>query len=158
MGTKELETCPEIAGKAFDKAAVRLFEAYGKNPKNWHWGTAHKAVFAHPLFDGVPILRNFFSVQVPVGGDGSTPNVAHYTYKSGNFDAPWGPSMRAIYDLSDMNASLYMSAPGQSGQVLSKHYSDMADRWAKGEYIQIRDDWDASSPPPGTQILTLTPQ
>ena len=158
IGTKELETCPVIAGKAFDEAAITLFRDYGNNPENWHWGTAHEAVFAHPLFNGVPILKNFFSVRVPVGGDGSTPNVAHYSYKSGNFDAPWGPSMRAIYDLSNMNASLYMSAPGQSGQVLSKHYRDMADRWAKGEYIQIRDDWDTTSPPPGTQILILTPQ
>ncbi|MDQ7020087.1 MAG: penicillin acylase family protein [Robiginitomaculum sp.] len=158
INTEEHETCQTMAGRAFDKAATALGDAYGKNPQKWRWGAVHEAVFAHPLFGGIPILKSFFSVRVPVGGDGSTPNVAHYSYKSGNFDAPWGPSMRAIYDLSDMNASLYMSAPGQSGQVLSKHYRDMAKSWAKGEYIQIRDDWTPASPPQGTQILVLNPQ
>ncbi len=156
--TTEFETCQRIAAIAFDDAGKSLSSAYGKNPKKWHWGEAHEAVFAHPLFGGVPVLKNIFSVRVPVGGDGSTPNVAHYSYRAGNFDAPWGPSMRAIYDLSDMNASLYMSAPGQSGQVLSKYYKDMAQKWANGEYIQIRDDWTPESPPPETHILTLIPK
>ncbi len=158
IGTTAIETCQILAGTAFDTAATRLLDTYGNDPQKWRWGDAHEAVFAHPLFGEVPVLKNFFSVRVPVGGDGSTPNVAHYSYKAGTFDAPWGPSMRAIYDLSDMNASLYMSAPGQSGQVLSKHYRDMADSWAKGEYMQIRDDWTPDAPPPGAQVLTLKPQ
>ncbi len=158
IATATRETCQDIAGQAFDEAAQVLTKAYGKTPKDWRWGDAHEAVFAHPLFGGVPVLKNFFSVRVPVGGDGTTPNVSHYSYRAGNFDAPWGPSMRAIYDLSDMNSSLFMAAPGQSGQVLSPHYRDMAGRWANGEYIQIRDDWTPVSPPPGTQILTLNPQ
>ncbi len=156
--TAARETCQDIAGKAFDEAAQTLSQEYGNKPENWRWGDAHEAVFAHPLFGGVPVLKNFFSVRVPVGGDGTTPNVSHYSYRAGNFDAPWGPSMRAIYDMSDMNASLFMAAPGQSGQVLSPHYRDMARRWADGEYIQIRDDWTPQSPPPGTSVLTLNPQ
>jgi penicillin G amidase len=157
LTTTKTETCQDIASDAFDEAALALTKAYGAKVQDWQWGQAHEAVFAHPLFGGIPVLKNFFSVRVPVGGDGSTPNVAHFSYKSGNFDAQWGPSMRAIYDLSNMNASLYMSAPGQSGQVLSKHYRDMAKNWARGEYFQIRDDWTPDSPPPGTQILTLNP-
>ncbi len=156
--TTALETCQMLAGQAFDKAAISLGKEYGGSPEKWRWGDAHDAVFAHPLFGTVPILKNFFSVRVPVGGDGSTPNVAHVSYRSGNLDAPWGVSMRAIYDLSDMNSSLFMSAPGQSGHVLSPHYRDMAQRWADGEYVQIRDDWTPDSPPPGTQVLTLAPQ
>ncbi len=152
------ETCPDIAGQSFDEIALELTKTYGKNPDKWQWGAAHEAVFAHPLFGSVPILKNIFSVRVPVGGDGSTPNVAHISYASDNFDAPWGPSMRAIYDLSDMNASLFMSGPGQSGNIMSPHYRDMAPLWARGDYFQIRDDWTPQSPPKGTQILTLVPQ
>ena len=147
-----------MAARALDEIAPQLARKYGKDPQKWRWGKVHEAVFAHPLFGQVPLLRRFFSVRVPVGGDGSTPNVAHSSYRSGNYDVLWGPSMRAIYDLSDLNASLYMSAPGQSGQILSPHYRDMAGPWAKGEYFQIRDDWTPDSPPPGTKILTLTPK
>lgn len=158
INTDALETCQTLAGQAFDEAAIFLAKNHSGPPEQWRWGDVHQAVFAHPLFGEVPVLKNFFSVRVPVGGDGSTPNVAHVSYRSGNFDARWGVSMRAIYDLSDMNASQYMSAPGQSGHVLSPHYRDMAQRWADGEYIQIRDDWTPDSPPPDTKILTLTPQ
>ena len=156
--TGAMETCQMMAARAFDDIAPILAKRYGNDPTAWRWGKVHQAVFKHPLFGGMPVLRRLFSVRVPVGGDGSTPNVAHISYSAGTFDSPWGPSMRAIYDLSDLNASLFMTAPGQSGQLLSPHYRDMAQPWAKGEYFEIRDDWTPDSPPPGTQVLTLQPQ
>ena len=158
INTGQMETCQMMAARAFDEIAPLMAKQYGKDSGQWRWGKVHQAVFKHALFGGIPVLKRFFSVRVPVGGDGSTPDVAHISYRAGNFDAPWGPSMRAIYDLSDLNASLFMTAPGQSGQVLSPHYRDMAQSWAKGEYFQIRDDWTPDSPPPGTKVLTLKPR
>ncbi len=158
VNTSDTETCQMMAARAFDDIAPMLVRQYGDDPQAWRWGKAHQAIFKHPLFGEVPLLRNLFNVRVPVGGDGSTPNVAHISYQAGNFDSPWGPSMRAIYDLSNLNASLFMTAPGQSGQLLSPHYRDMAKAWAKGEYFEIRDDWTPDSPPPGTKVLTLKPQ
>jgi penicillin amidase len=107
--------------------------------------------------DKTPLGR-FFSVRIAVAGDASTVNVAHSLYGADNFDVNWGPSMRAIYDFSDLNSSLFMHGPGQSGHVLSPHYRDLAESWAKGEYFEIRADWSADSPPPGSQTLVLKPK
>ena len=45
--------------------------------------------------------------------------------------------MRAIYDLADLDRSLYIHSTGQSGNVLSPWYASFAERWAKVEYIRI---------------------
>jgi penicillin amidase len=65
--------------------------------------------------------------------------------------------MRAIYDLSDLNNSLYMHAPGQSGHPLSPHHGDLAPRWAEGEFFEMRDDWDVETAPEGSRVLTIRP-
>ena len=36
--------------------------------------------------------------------------------------------------MSDLSQSLNMFAPGNSGQVASKHYNDLTDKWIKGEF------------------------
>jgi penicillin amidase len=46
-------------------------------------------------------------------------------------------SMRAIYDLADLERSLFIHSTGQSGNFLSPWYSNMAERWAKVEYVTI---------------------
>ena len=63
--------------------------------------------------------------------------------------------MRAIYDLADLNRSLYMHAPGQSGHPWSRHYRDLAEAWASGEYYEIRDDWSVETRPEGARVLRL---
>ncbi|HST01335.1 MAG TPA: penicillin acylase family protein, partial [Usitatibacter sp.] len=47
------------------------------------------------------------------------------------------PSLRAIYDLADLDRSLFMQSTGQSGNVMSPWYSNLAERWARVEYIRI---------------------
>ena len=50
------------------------------------------------------------------------------------------PSLRAIYDLSDPEKSLYIHSGGQSGNRLSPHYKSFTEAWANGEYIQMITD------------------
>jgi penicillin amidase len=45
--------------------------------------------------------------------------------------------MRAIYDLADLDRSLFMQSTGQSGNVMSPWYANLAERWARVEYITI---------------------
>ena len=40
-----------------------------------------------------------------------------------------GPTFRAIYDLADLERSLFVLAIGQSGNPLSPYYRDQAERW-----------------------------
>ncbi len=154
--TGAMETCHQIAAMALDETHSWLVETYQQPIADLHWGDVHAANFAHPLLNKTPLGR-FFSVRTPVGGDESTVNVAHSSYSSGNFEVNWGPSMRAIYDFSDLNASMFMHGPGQSGHVLSPHYRDLAGSWAAGDFFEIRADWTEVSPPPGSSTLVLTP-
>lgn len=45
--------------------------------------------------------------------------------------------MRAIFDLSDLDKSLFMIATGQSGNPLSSHYGDMLEDWRDGWYLLL---------------------
>ena len=53
------------------------------------------------------------------------------------FASTHGPSMRAIYDLSDLDRSLFIHSTGQSGNVLSPLYDSFEERWRNGEYVTI---------------------
>lgn len=156
VNTPEVETCQQIAAICLDRAAAEAKRRYGPDYAKLHWGDVHDAVFDHPIFGKTPLGR-FFNVRVPVGGDGTTVNVAHASIDADNFDVVWGPSFRAIYDFADLNSSEFIFAPGQSGHVLSPHYRDLAGMWARGDYFELRADWDADSPPPGSQLLVLKP-
>ncbi len=152
------ETCAETMGEAFDAAAARLVALYGEDPAAWRWGDAHQAVFAHPLLTGAPLLDRLFTVRAPHGGDGTTVNVGHFAFGGEDFHTVHGASLRAIYDLSDLDRSLFVVAPGQSGHPLSPHYRDLAALWASGGYVQISTDWELRRPPPGMRTLELLPR
>ncbi len=49
----------------------------------------------------------------------------------------WAASLRAIYDLADPDASRFIHSTGQSGHALSPHYRDMAQAWARVEYLPM---------------------
>ena len=65
-------------------------------------------------------------------------------------------SLRAIYDLSDLEKSLYIHSGGQSGNVLSDHYKAFSEAWAKNEYIPMRAERKTLEAEPH-QLLKLVP-
>lgn len=156
VATPADETCADALGEAFDATGLRLVESYGEDVSLWRWGTPHQAVFAHALMSAVPLLKDLYTVRVDHGGDATTVNVGHFSF-GGNFSTYHAGSLRAIYDLADLDASLFAQAPGQSGHPLSPHYRDMAGPWSAGGYVTIDTGWELRRPPPGMQILELVP-
>ena len=134
--TPERESCGELASRAFDLAAANLHERYGDD---WRWGRAHFAAGDHRPFGFLPFVARFFNVTPPTPGDGFTVDVGHFTIRDRErpFANRHAPSLRAIYDLADLDRSLFMQSTGQSGNVLSPWYANLADRWAKVQYIAI---------------------
>lgn len=133
------ETCATIIVRALDLAMAALDMRHGSDRADWRWGDIHRAVSAHNPFGRVDPLKRVFDVSVPVGGGSFTVNVAH-----GRPTSPEGPmttghaaSLRALYDLDNLDASLYMHSTGQSGHVLSPHYDDFAERWRQVDYIPM---------------------
>lgn len=155
--TDETETCAGLLGPALDAAIAETVESQGADIAAWRWGEVHYARHAHTPFSDFPVLSDWFTIETPVPGDGSTVNVAHYSFRSPGYSAFHGASYRALYDMADPDASRFMITTGQSGNVMSRHYDDLAPMWGRGEYVEIRTDWDAAAVPADAQVLRLQP-
>jgi penicillin amidase len=132
--------CVALAGDALDAALTRLAESYGSDPMAWRWGQAHQATSTHRPFGSVQALRWLFDIRVPSPGDPNTVNVG--TYDPSMAQAPFAnrkaASYRAIYDLADPEQSVFIYPTGQSGNVFTRRYRDMASQWAAGHYRTLR--------------------
>ncbi len=108
----------------------------------WRWGEAHVAVSEHRPFSRQELLARLFEIRTPSAGDTNTVNVGRHNPWDPNepFANRWAASLCAIYDLSDLENSRFIHSTGQSGHVLSPHYRDMAERWARVEYLPMVTD------------------
>ena len=156
--TPEHETCSTVLAGALNRALHDLQLRYGGDRSKWRWGQAHTAFSEHRPFGLVGGLAPFFNVEVPSGGGNYTLNRGQSDFGT---DQPFAnrhaASFRAIYDLADLDHSLYIQTTGQSGNPLSPFYRSFATRWSKGEYIEIptqRQAVDAAS----LGTWTLTPK
>ena len=70
-----------------------------------------------------------------VSGDRSTVNVS--PNGSTDFNSSFGASYRQIVDLNELDNSLYINPPGQSGNRESNNYADQLPLWQTGEYLPM---------------------
>ncbi|HUQ24296.1 MAG TPA: penicillin acylase family protein, partial [Burkholderiales bacterium] len=137
--TEPVETCPEILAASLERALTDLRRRYGDDPERWRWGEAHAAWHRHRPFSRVAWLAPFFDIKVPTPGDAYTVNVGQSDFadESSPYTSRHAASLRAIYDLGDPQASVFIHSAGQSGNPLSPHYSDFTPLWARGEYVPM---------------------
>jgi len=138
--TPAAESCDELLALSLESALADLRQRYGDNPAAWRWGEAHAAILEHRPFDRQPLLARFFDIRVPTPGGTYTVNAGRSNFydQARPFANRHAPSLRAIYDLSDPERSLYIYPGGQSGNPLSEHYDAFTRAWARGEYIPMR--------------------
>jgi penicillin amidase len=138
--TEQIESCADASNAALDQALEQLSAQLGSNPINWTWGNAHIAVSEHRPFSKVPFLGSLFNLRQPFPGDSFTINVGRLELlKADNpFETKQAPSLRALYDLSDLEQSLFIYQTGQSGWVQSKLYRNMGTLWAQNEYLPLQ--------------------
>jgi penicillin amidase len=131
--------CRPLLLSALDQAMATLRHYHGADPARWRWGAAHPALFAHPLLSNLPLLGWLGRITIPVPGDATTIDVTAPGFLPGRaaFTALHGPELRGVYDLSDLDRSLFVIAPGQSGDLLDPHASDFLQRWRAGENVQL---------------------
>ncbi len=156
--TAQKESCADILQISLEAALADLRSRYGE-PRDWKWGEAHEARLRHRPFTRDNLLRRWFDVVVASPGDAYTVNVGRSNFED---DAdPYGnrhaASLRAIYDLADPQASLFIHPGGQSGNPFSAHYRSFAGAWARGEYVPMVTDR-ARLESQGVQRLVLTPR
>lgn len=136
----EVESCAQILARALVMALGELSWQQGPRRQAWRWGDVHVADGEHRLFSalGLGWLAN---IRPPTPGGqytlnrGATDYAARQPFANSN-----AASMRAVYDMSDLSRSKFIHFGGQSGNPLSRHYADFAERWARGDYIEIATD------------------
>jgi penicillin amidase len=138
--TPALETCEEALALSLEAALADLGRRYGSDQARWRWGEAHLARHEHRPFSRQPLLARVFDITVPSPGDAYTVNVGRNNFndEAQPFANRHAASLRAIYDLADLEKSLYIHSGGQSGNILSEHYRAFNEAWAKNEYIPMR--------------------
>ena len=139
-GTEKIETCAESSNEAYAKALDELSSRYGNDPSKWSWGKGHVAISEHRPLSKVPLLGSFFNLETPFAGDSFTVNLGRLELlQAGNpFETKQAPSLRTVYDLSDLEKSVFIYQSGQSGWVQSKLYRNMLPLWAKNEYLPLQ--------------------
>jgi penicillin amidase len=115
-------------------AGKMLAERFGADPGGWTWGAAHIALFQHPVLRALPVLGTLTTVSIPSPGDDTTVNRGGVDGLMRNVH---GAGFRGVYDLADLDRSLFMITPGQSGNPLSREARRFVTRWRDGETVTI---------------------
>jgi penicillin amidase len=142
--------CAPLLAQALTTATDQLIARFGDDPASWRWGTAHPAVFAHPILRHIPLLGRLTTAQIPSPGDDTTIDRGGPRYS--DFHSVHGPAYRGVYDLADLDRSLFVITPGQSGNPLSRFSRNFMTRWRDGATITL-----GPHPKTVTATLHLTP-
>ena len=126
--------CAPLLKSTLDSTMSSLISRFGSDPATWRWGAVHQAVFAHPILRSVPILGALTTERIAVPGDGTTLDRGGTNEA---LEAVHGASYRGVYDLADLERSLFMMTPGQSGNPLSHHARDFLTRWRDGAMVLL---------------------
>ena len=110
---------------SFAEVLAEIERRVGKDPSGWQWGKLHQLTLVHPLSRPEWQLG-----PVPRPGDANSVNAT----SGANFRQTNGASWREVLDVGDWDRSVMTNVPGESGDPSSKHYSDLLEPWAHGEY------------------------
>ena len=125
----------------------------GSDMNGWFWGVVHPASFPHPIWARLPLIARWLALAIP--DDGSFDTIDNATFFVGDeaqpFTALHGPGLRMITDMANPDAARFIITPGQSGNILSPHYSDLMRTWRDVGYLTFSDD-------AGGGVLTLAPR
>ncbi|MBD2593496.1 penicillin acylase family protein [Nostoc spongiaeforme FACHB-130] len=137
--TPQRETRDQILQQALKDAVTELESLQGKDAQQWNWGKLHTITFRHATLgkSGVPPIEALFNRGAfATAGNGETVNANRWRANK-SFEVTDIPSLRMIVDLGNLDESLAIHTPGQSGHAFHQHYVDMVEPWQKIEYHQM---------------------
>ena len=161
---------------ALDAAGTWLRRDLG-DPRGWRWGRIHAIAFRESTLgeSGIGPLEWYFNTSgVPVDGAAGAVDNTYYKLSRAYpdpydptapvagtlaevFDVTNGPSMRALYDMSDLDAGRIITTTGQSGQPFSSHNVDWVRAWLHNETVPLPFS-DAAIADSAAATLVLTPK
>ncbi len=146
----------DVVSSALDTAGSWLRRDVGA-PASWRWGRIHGIAFREATLgvSGIGPLEWYFDTSsVPVDGAAGAVNNNYYRLGRGYpdpadpeapvantlqelFDVTNGPSMRALYDMGNLDAGRIITTTGQSGQPFSSHAADWVAKWLRNETVPL---------------------
>lgn len=153
-----LQSCAEVLVTSLESALSDLEKRYGSDMSQWRWGEAHFARSEHRPLGKVAPLAKLFDIRVPTPGDTFTINVGRHNLRdeSDPFVNRHAASLRALYDLSNLENSRFIHSTGQSGNVLSDYYRNYSQRWSEVAYLPMQTKRDTVEKNK-IGVLTLSP-
>ena len=127
--------CGPMLAETLQAATAGLVSAYGPTPDGWLWGRAHQAIFSHPLLGTLPVLGRLTTSSIMQPGDDTT--VYRGAMRGDSWASVHGAGFRGVYDLDDLDRSLFALTPGQSGNPFRRMASSLMGRWRDGTSIII---------------------
>jgi len=156
--TPQQEGQGEILLRALQQGCGHLEETLGPDPKTWNWGEMHVMKWKHIFFKDAPLPRrlvDFFCFgPFPRPGSADTINYHGYSRRAVPYEVTSGPSMRMIVEMSSPPVGYITNTTGQSGQRMSRHFSDQMRDWMNVEYHRmLMDKEDILREAKGTLVL-----
>ena len=141
MQSAPVETCQDISRLALDDALFWIAETWGEALESLRWGDAHEATHDHQILGTVPVVSWLVNIrQSTSGGDQTLQRGRTKGTEPSPFLNVHGAGYRGVYDFADPDSSVFVTATGQSGHPLSRHYDDLGELWRRGEYIPMTMD------------------
>jgi len=150
------ESCADLAVQAMETTFEDLTEKHGTEAYLWKWGDEHILTQSHRPFSQIPVIKDYFELTAPASGSVHTINVSGVSQNENSRHASgFGASYRGIFDMDDLEKSIYVQPTGQSGNPFSRHFDDLFPLWLKGEYVTIPTT--EAVPADAAHILRLEP-
>jgi penicillin amidase len=132
------ETRKDILRKSIKNTIAFLEKQLGDEVDSWTWNKVHSIEHKHPMGQ-IASLRKYFNVG-PFeinGGKEVINNQAFNLDSTGYYKVSSGPSTRRVIDFSDIEGSMSILPTGQSGNPLSEHYKDQAQKYVDGDFVPM---------------------
>jgi penicillin amidase len=112
-----------------------LIEQLGHNPDKWIWGKVHTIEYEHPLGKQKPLDKIYNIGPYPeMGGMETVNNQSFDLNGKGVYKVNLGPALRRVIDFAEPEKAYSISPSGQSGNFISRHYSNQAKLYISGKY------------------------
>jgi penicillin amidase len=139
--TGKQETRADIVRAAFARALQWLQqEFHASDPAAWHWGELHTLQPQHALGSKVSAYN---LPRQPAPGASSSVWKAHFDMGRAEhpFRSMYGPVLRIIVDLADIEHASWIIDTGSCGWPRSPHYADQHESWRSVEFAPMVSNW-----------------
>ena len=150
VGTDDMaETCRDIAARALDRALEAMADRYGRDIDDWRWGEAHRALHRHSTLGevgttvmGIELsLGPFVNIGHETSGGDYTLNRGAMTHAGADpYANVHAAGLRVVFDLADLDRSMFVVSTGVSGHPLSEYYDNLAPLWRSGDLVPMSTD------------------